>query len=209
MQQKGGTLHDIAATRDEDAARTKARLRAETLARRDALDIDHRIEMSIAAAEHGAARIDIAPGMIVSGFFPIRSEIDARPLMDALRIEGARLCVPAVIDRRTIEFREVLRGAELVDTGFGTVGPGPDAQVLTPEIMLMPLAAFDAAGNRLGYGAGHYDRALARILANGGQPQRIGLAFAMQEVAAIPALPHDLPLHAVLTETGLQRFGAH
>lgn len=186
----------------------KASLRAMVLGRRDTLSAEQRIEMSLAAAAHGSAAIDFEPGTIVSGFFPIRSEIDARPLMDALRVRGARLCVPAVVDRQTIEFRELLRGAPLVDTGFGTVGPGAEAAVLTPQIMVMPLAGFDSHGNRLGYGAGHYDRAIARILAAGGDPLLIGFAFDAQEVDAIPAEPHDRLLHGIVTETGYRKFGA-
>ncbi|GAB0498492.1 hypothetical protein MMPV_009837 [Pyropia vietnamensis] len=185
----------------------KALLRKRVLAARDGLDDERRIELSLAAAAHGVQAIAFEPGTIISGFFPIRSEIDARPLMDALREKGARLCVPAVVDRQTIEFRELLRGAPLVDTGFGTVGPGPDAKVLTPEIMIMPLAAFDEHGNRLGYGAGHYDRAIARIAAKGGAPALIGLAFDLQQVDAIPAEDHDRRLHAIITESGYRQFG--
>ncbi len=141
----------------------KAAIRAQALARRDAIDPVERIEMAMAAASHGAGGIRFEPGAIISGFMPIRSEIDIRPLMDALRLKGARLCVPAVIDRQTIVFRALIPGAALVPTGFGTFGPGPDAEMLEPQIMLMPLAAYDPAGNRIGYGAGHYDRAIARL----------------------------------------------
>ncbi|MGI9400136.1 MAG: 5-formyltetrahydrofolate cyclo-ligase, partial [Rhizobiaceae bacterium] len=103
----------------------KQELREMALARRDGLDPLMRVEFSIAACEHAAGNLTLDPGAIVSGFFPIRSEIDPRPLMDALRTRGARLCVPAVVDRETIVFRELVRGAPLVETGFGTYGPGP------------------------------------------------------------------------------------
>ena len=177
----------------------KAALRHEALAARDAIPGDRRIEKSLAAADTAMtlpALADLMPGTVVAGFRPIRSEIDARPLMDALRRVGARLCLPAVVDRETIVFRELLRTAELVDTGFGTVGPGPDATVLEPELLIVPCAAFDRRGGRLGYGAGHYDRAVARLAS----PILVGLAFAEQEVAAVPVEPHDQPLHAVATD---------
>ena len=182
-----------------DTELTKNEIRREILARRDAIAGDLRVEKSLAAADHALALpvfADMMPGTIVSGFLPIRSEIDARPLMDALRARGARLCVPAVLDRETIEFRELLRTAELVDAGFGTIAPGPDAAVLNPQVMIVPLAAFDRRGNRLGYGAGHYDRAIARL----GDPVLVGLAFAEQEVASVPVEPHDRALHAVATD---------
>jgi 5-formyltetrahydrofolate cyclo-ligase len=137
---------------------------------------------------------------------PIRSELDLRPLMDVLRLAGARLCVPAVVDRQTIAFRALVPGAPLVPTGFGTAGPGPDAEMLEPQIMLMPLAAFDAQGNRIGYGAGHYDRAISRLRENGRSPRLIGCAFSVQEVDLVPAEPHDIRMDAVLTEKGYREF---
>ena len=184
----------------------KAELRRRILALRDTITAEQRIEMSLAAAAHGKAHIDIEPGTIVSGFFPIRSEIDIRPLMDFLRAKGARLCVPAILDKTTIEFRELVRGAELIDTGFGTVGPGGDAPVLVPGMMLMPLAAFDRRGHRIGYGAGHYDRAINRISAAGRKPRLVGIAFSMQEVAHVPEGPHDRAMDAIVTETGYLEF---
>lgn len=184
----------------------KARLREAALSARDGLDPVERIEMSIAACEHCDAWLEFPPGAIVSGFFPIRSEIDLRPLMDRLAARGARLCLPVVLDRQTIAFRELVRGAELVATGFGTVGPGGDAAILDPDILLMPLAAFDGRGNRIGYGAGHYDRAIARLLAEGRRPRLIGMAFSVQEVDSVPCESHDVALHAVVTERGVRPF---
>lgn len=184
----------------------KKQLRLEALGRRDALDVAWRIEASLRMADTGAVTIDFVPGMTVSGFLPIRSEVDTRPLMFALRDKGARLCLPIVLDRETIIFRELLRGAPMVDTGFGTSGPGPDAPVMDPEMMLVPLAAFDPRGHRLGYGAGHYDRAIARLHAAGRRPRLIGIAFDCQEVALVPDEDHDVIIPEILTESGLRRF---
>ena len=182
----------------------KARLRRETLARRDAMPLDERIEASLKIAEHGAREIGFDPGIVISGFMPIRSEPDIRPLMAVLADRGARLSVPAIVDRQTIVFREMARGATMVDTGFGTVGPGPDAAVVHPQLMLVPLAAFDRQGNRIGYGAGYYDRAIGRLIADGFSPRLIGIAFDLQEIPAVPIHDHDRPLGAVLTESGLR-----
>jgi 5-formyltetrahydrofolate cyclo-ligase len=184
----------------------KQTIRRERLAARDAIPADLRIEKSLAMAEHGA-RIEFEPGTVVSGFSPIRSEADIRPLMFAMREKGARLCLPVVKDRETIIFRDLVRGAELVDTGFGTAGPGPEAEIIDPQLLLVPLSAFDATGNRIGYGAGHYDRAIARLRDKGMTPRLIGVAFACQEVEAVPAEPHDVPLDAILTEDGLRHLG--
>lgn len=186
----------------------KARLRGERLAARDALTQAERQQKSRAMTEHGASAIPLTPGAVVSGFMPIRSEADIRPLMEALRTRGARLVLPVVLDRETIIFRAFEVGAPLVRTGFGTTGPGEDAQVLDPDILLVPLSVFDGHGQRIGYGAGHYDRAIARLHGKGRVPILIGVAFDCQEVPLVPAEPHDVPLHAVLTESGLRWFSA-
>lgn len=184
----------------------KAALRRERLACRDAMPIESRIDGSLAIADAGAAAIELSAGTVVSGFFPIRSEVDIRPLMAKLKERGARLALPIIKDRETIVFRELLPGAELVDTGFGTRGPGPEAPEVDPGLMLVPLAAFDARGHRIGYGAGYYDRAIARLRAKGQTPRLIGIAFDCQEVPEVPAEDHDVELEALLTETGFRVF---
>ncbi|MCO6391291.1 5-formyltetrahydrofolate cyclo-ligase [Aliihoeflea aestuarii] len=183
----------------------KKALRVEALARRDGLEPQWRIEASISMAR-AADRLATTPGMVVSGFWPMRSEVDVRPLMAALADRGVRLCLPAIIDKQTIVFRELKRGGEMIDMGFGTWGPGPDAPELTPELMLVPLAAFDARGHRIGYGAGYYDRAIERMQANGHTPRLVAIAFDCQEVDEVPEQPHDVQLGEILTESGLRAF---
>jgi 5-formyltetrahydrofolate cyclo-ligase len=185
----------------------KAAIRKSCLAARDAIPEEERLEKSLAMADLGGDAIDVQPGQILSGFLPIRSEADLRPLMARLKQRGARLCLPVVLDKETIVFRELLPGAPLVNTGFGTSGPAPDAAILDPDILLVPLSAFDNQGNRIGYGAGHYDRAIDRLRKKGMDPVLIGIAFDLQEVASVPAEPHDVGLNAILTESGLRQFG--
>ena len=183
----------------------KKSLRLHALARRDALDPIWRVETSLDMAERADA-IGIQPGTVVSGFWPMRSEVDVRPLMFALRERGARLCLPAILDKTTIVFRELVRGANLVDMGFGTAGPGSEAQILDPAIMLVPLAAFDERGHRIGYGAGYYDRAIGALHAKGLRPRLIGIAYDCQAVPEVPNEDHDVQLDEILTESGLRRF---
>ncbi|MBB3946053.1 5-formyltetrahydrofolate cyclo-ligase [Rhizobium skierniewicense] len=184
----------------------KAQIRIERLALRDALSVEQRLDKSLSIAARGAAELKFEAGATISGFLPIRSEADLRPLMDGLRVRGARLCLPVILDRETIVFREFAKDAELVKTGFGTTGPDERSQVLDPNILLVPLAAFDMTGQRIGYGAGHYDRAIARLHTKGLAPTLVGIAFDCQEVPSVPAQPHDVALHAVLTESGLRYF---
>ena len=182
----------------------KKQLRRDALARRDALDQFWRIEASLEIAEMARDNVTIEPGAIVSGFWPMRSEVDVRPMMFALREHGARLCLPAILDKRTIVFRELARGAPMVDMDFGTVGPHEEAEMLDPQIMLVPLAAFDKRGHRIGYGAGYYDRAIAKLQDKGIEPRLIGVAFNCQEVERVPDESHDVVIPEILTESGLR-----
>lgn len=158
-------------------------------------------------AGHGTAALTVTKGAVVAGFLPIRSEVDPRPLMLALAKEGATLALPAILDAETIVFRQWDPSAPLIDMAMKTQGPGPEWPELTPDIILMPLAGFDAKGNRLGYGGGFYDRAIARMALAGRQPKLIGIAFQTQALPAIPAEAHDRPIDAILTEEGFTPLG--
>ncbi|MEB2845761.1 5-formyltetrahydrofolate cyclo-ligase [Rhizobiales bacterium RZME27] len=184
----------------------KADLRNGRLAARDAIPEEERLEKNLSLTTHGLGAVHVSAHMIVSGFLPIRSEVDLKPLMAALAQEGARLCLPAILDRTTIVFREYRPDAELISMGFGTYGPAAHEPVLDPQIMLVPLAAFDRSGNRIGYGGGYYDRAIHLMRQKGGNPKLIGIAFDCQEVASVPVEPHDIRLDAILTESGYRPF---
>jgi 5-formyltetrahydrofolate cyclo-ligase len=139
---------------------------------------------------------ELPPG-IVAGYWPIREEADPRQLMKAL---GGPLALPR-IEGKTLSFRRWREGDALVDNQHGIAEPRADAEVLTPDVVLVPLLAFDLTGHRLGYGGGYYDRTLAALNA-----RTIGVAYAGQRVESLPREPHDHPLEAVLTENGLTRF---
>jgi len=141
-------------------------------------------------------------GAIVSGFWPIGDEIDLRPLLRALHARGNRVALPVTPGRADpLTFREWQPGGVLVPERFGTVRPTGD--ILVPDMLLIPLLAFDIKGGRLGYGGGFYDRTLA-ILPN---RFRLGCAFAAQQVDAVPNGPYDIRLDAVATESGIIRCG--
>ena len=182
------------------SGQSKSDLRAAALAARDALTLEQRGAAAQAIAERGLP-IEITRGVIVSGYSPIRSEIDPAPLMRALAVQGAQLALPAVMARgKSLAFRAWSPSDRLMLGPLGILEPSPAATELIPDIMLVPLAAFDRAGHRIGYGAGHYDRTLAQLHKSKGFAA-IGLAFSGQEVAAVPALQHDVALDYVLTET--------
>lgn len=191
---------------DMTLVQMKAELRKQRLAVRDAIPPALRVEKSTALTHHGDEAIEVSPGLVISGFLPIRSEADIRSLMDGLRIRGARICVPVIIDRQTIVFRDLKDAGALVPGSFGTLGPADDAALLEPDILLVPLSAFDSRGQRIGYGGGYYDRAIALLRQKGLARRLIGIAFDCQEVPSVPAEPHDVRLDAILTESGLRIF---
>ena len=177
----------------------KDKLRQQAIARRDAMPTDVRQT----AAETIAARqfpLPIASGAIVSGFMPLKSEINPLPLLQKLGEAGARLALPAITGRgKPLLMRAWQFGAPLNRGQWGIREPKPEAPEIDPDIVLVPLLAFDRAGHRIGYGAGYYDMTIARLRSI--KPATaVGLAFAAQEIAAVPATPRDARLDLVLTE---------
>jgi 5-formyltetrahydrofolate cyclo-ligase len=181
------------------ASPSKAELRALALAKRDALSDEKRAAAAEALAKRGAP-FEITQGMVVSGYAPIRSELDPAPLMKKLAAQGARLALPAVLARgKSLVFRAWVPSDRLTMGPLGILEPSPASAELIPDIMLVPLAAFDRLGHRIGYGAGHYDFTLAHLRKI--KPvTTIGVGFAAQEIKAVPALAHDVALDYVLTE---------
>src|SRR3954451_21140116 len=142
---------------------SKADLRAAALARRDALSDKQRAKSAQALAKRGLP-FEITRGTVVSGYAPIRSEIDPAPLMIKLAGLGARLALPVINARgKSLIFRAWSPNDRLVLGSLGIPEPSPAADELIPTIMLVPLAAFDRAGHRIGYGAGHYDHTFAHL----------------------------------------------
>ncbi len=177
----------------------KVELRRAGQARRDALPA----EIRKAAAETIAARafpLTIVPGAIVSGFMPLESEINPLPLMRKLADTGARLALPVVAGRgKPLIMRSWQWGEPLVPGVWGIREPGPAAATIEPDIVLVPLLAFDRSGHRIGYGAGYYDLTIAQLRAN--KPiAAVGIAFAAQEVETVPRTAFDAQLDLVLTE---------
>jgi 5-formyltetrahydrofolate cyclo-ligase len=176
----------------------KADLRAAALAKRDALPPEDRA----AAAETIAARglAEAKPGLIVSGFMPLKSEINPLPLMRRLMQAGATLALPAIAGRgKPLIMRAYTFEDTLVRGQWGIREPRADAAEVAPDILLVPLACFDRAGHRIGYGAGYYDMTITALRAKK-TVMAVGLAFAAQEIDKIPATPRDARLDVVLTE---------
>lgn len=178
----------------------KQDLRAAALARRGALTDGARVQAAVALAGR-ALPVAIEPGLVVAGYWPIRSEIDPFPLMASFAERGATLALPVIpAANEPLQFRGWTPGAALEEGLFGIPHPSAAAPLLRPDIVLTPLAAFDRRGHRIGYGAGYYDRSLLELRAEKAVIA-IGLAFSVQEVAVVPFEAHDVALDFVLTET--------
>ncbi|MEN5082772.1 5-formyltetrahydrofolate cyclo-ligase [Bosea sp. TWI1241] len=187
-------------------AADKAALRRAALARRDALALDDRLDWDKVRSERLLALPALAAATPadgpVSGYWPMRSEADPRPVLEALQARGLPLCLPAIVTGRML-FRRWAPWEAIVPGGFGTLVPAPEEPERRPASMLVPLAAFDRRGYRIGYGKGYYDRAIAEL-----RPAlTIGVAFAAQEIEAVPAEAHDRRLDWVVTERESIRCG--
>ena len=182
---------------------TKRRMRTEALEAR-----------RLAARESGAAGellaknflagfrdyLAAAPPQVISGYWPMRDEIDVSPLMDRLSGMGVDCALPAVTGKGLpLVFRRWRSGDELKSGPFGTSEPPLDAPAIVPTLVLAPLLAFDRSGGRLGYGGGFYDRSLA-VLRQGGPVKAVGVAFDAQEIDQAPMTASDQRLDWVVTQ---------
>jgi 5-formyltetrahydrofolate cyclo-ligase len=184
----------------------KARLRASALAARDALAPDYRAAAAGTVADGDLPFAESVAGRVLGGFWPMRSEIDPRPLMSRLNHVAAGLALP-LIEASRLRFRLWRLGEGLRPGQFGTSEPHPGATPAEPTALIVPLAAFDRAGGRIGYGRGYYDGYIAAMRARG-PLVAIGLAFAAQEVPSVPLEPHDQRLDWIVTERGVWRVAS-
>jgi len=182
---------------------SKSELRTLALDRRAALSEAQRVQASHDAVNHLA--VLIRSGETVALFHPIRGEMDPTALSSAITAAGGTVLLPAVT-KDEIEFRVHDPDTPLERGAFGTRHPPAMAGLSDPHLIIAPLAAFDREGNRIGYGGGFYDRAAACLTAANHAFRYVGIAFACQEVEAVPAEPHDRRLDAVVTENGLTAF---
>lgn len=188
-------------------AQQKLRLRAEVLARRDKLKPHLRREWDFAISEQALLLGSRRNGPTkffgdgpVAGYWAMRSEVDPARILAGLDERGLPLCLPAIVEQRLV-FRSWRPGEALVPGGFGTLVPPPSSPVVQPTVLLVPLAAFDRRGQRIGYGKGHYDRVLAALPGC----LSIGVAYGAQEVETVPVEPHDVPLDMIITESEVIR----
>jgi 5-formyltetrahydrofolate cyclo-ligase len=163
-------------------------------------------ELSRRMAEIFLVQIPLPPNAVVSAYVAIGEEADPAHLLEGIRARGHAVALPRVAGRgKALDFHLYESGANLVPGGFGLSEPGRDWPLIEPDILAVPLLAFDGAGYRIGYGAGFYDRTLARLRASR-DVLAVGFAFAAQEFAHVPHDENDQRLDWIVTENGARRF---
>ncbi len=190
MTEAQAAASDVVLQAAKAAARKLARAKRATLTN---IEAPERLAEAM-LAEHAPPK-----GAIIAGYWPMGDEMDPRPLMLALASRGHALALPVTPPRgQPLAFRAWAPGAALRPGPMGTSEPVAGEE-LRPDVVLVPLLAFDRAGRRLGYGGGYYDRTLAAL--PGAKP--IGIAYAGQEMAEVPAGPQDFRLPLIATEAGV------
>lgn len=184
----------------------KANLRREASARRKAAHVAHP-QAGVTLAQHFRTGIHLPAGASVSGFWPMGDEIDVKPLLAQLHAAGHPIGLPVMLGKaQPLLFRAWHPGLALVDGGFKTEVPPPSAPEVVPQVLIVPLLAFDAEGYRLGYGGGFYDRTLEKLRKAGLRPVAVGVAYSAQHVARVPRDQYDQPLDWIITEKGAHSY---
>ena len=186
-----------------DIIEAKRALRARIKVWRAGLGTEFQARASAALARHGLSFLGaVSNTAIVSGFAALPDELDAGPLLDRLASDGFRLALPCVQAKgQPLVFRAWAPGDTMAKGVWGIAEPKADKATVEPDILLVPLLAFDRRGWRLGYGGGFYDRTLHRLRAH--KPVvAVGLAYDQQQVDAVPHLDYDQRLDWVLRPSG-------
>lgn len=151
-----------------------------------------------------AGIMPLASSAVVAGYYPLRDELNPLPLMDALKARGYALALPVTAPRgQPLAFRRYDDMTLLQRSPFGVMEPTTGEGVI-PDLVIVPVLAFDEAGQRLGYGAGHYDRTLSALRQQGHKVFAVGVAFGAQRSAELlPVGPYDVALDCIVTADGL------
>jgi 5-formyltetrahydrofolate cyclo-ligase len=159
------------------------------------------------AADQFMTEFSIPAGTIVSAYWPMGDELDPRPLIRRLQAAGHVIGLPVVVAKGApLTFRAWTPETRFVPGGFKTEVPETSAPEVVPNLLLVPLLAFDQAGYRLGYGGGFYDRTLAKLRALA-HVTAVGFAYEGQSVDAVPRAEYDQPLDAIATERSYRWIG--
>lgn len=180
----------------------KLTLRTLGITRRAALPETERAAVAFSVAAMLYSSLPVA-AKIIAGYYPIRDELDARIAL-RMQVNQRQLCLPVVKQgSKVLEFRTWKPDTPMEKGFYGIPCPVEGSEILSPDVVLVPLAAFDARKHRIGYGAGYYDATLAALRQQNQAVIAIGVAYACQEVPEIPDSPQDIVLDMIITEKGM------
>jgi 5-formyltetrahydrofolate cyclo-ligase len=185
-----------------DVSDAKRALRVDAAEQRHlAQDRDKGGHAALAVRDHFLSSVKLAPAAVVGGYWPIGTELDVRPLLMALHARGHVCALPAAVRSQPLIFHVWQPNDPLVAGVFGTLVPDSRTPIVVPDLMLVPLLAFDERGMRVGYGGGYIDRTIPDIRRR--KPLlTVGIAYAAQQVAKVPTDAFDQRLDWVITENG-------
>ncbi len=203
MSRKGGPAADQPHDSASDPASLRSRLRRERIAARLAMPAESHERASRAIEGHLARLLAVCDPRSIAFCWPMRREFDCRPLVTGLVASGWRACQPIVVEEAApMHFRQWQPGSPMTADRHGI--PIPDTpESPPPDIVLLPLVAFDDAGYRIGYGGGYFDRTLAALSP---RPLAIGVGFELARAPTVWPQPHDVRLDLIVTESGVRDF---
>ena len=190
-----------------EAILTKQELRKIFLDKRKNISNHYAQKVSNKVTKHFNSIIDNYSISVVAGFYPFRNEINTLPLLKVFISNGYKTCLPVTpLDDKILQFREWTPKINLVRGKYGIFEPNQDCDKVEPDMLLVPLLAFDEAGYRLGYGGGYYDQTLRKLISTKKNITSIGVAFKIQRYKKLPIDTFDISLDAVIDEDGLFPF---
>ena len=186
---------------------TKQKLRKYFLDKRKNISNHYAQKVSNKVTNYFNSIIDNYSISVVAGFHPFRDEINTLPLLKVFISNGYKTCLPVTpLDDKILQFREWTPEINLVRGKYGILEPNQDCDKVEPDMLLVPLLAYDEAGYRLGYGGGYYDQTLRKLISTKKNITSIGVAFKIQRFKKLPIDTFDIPLDAVIHEDGLIPF---
>jgi 5-formyltetrahydrofolate cyclo-ligase len=198
-------MADTSGDQGIDSTAFRGAMRREKIAARQAMSDSEHARASAAIDTHLTMLLASQPPGTIAFCWPVRKEFDCRPLVGRLLAAGWRACQPVVIARDApMAFRAWSPGAPMATDPYGIPVPAT-AIAAVPDVVLLPLVAFDEQGFRLGYGGGYFDRTLAEIAV---KPTAIGVGFELARIDSVQPEDHDVRLDAIVTEDGIRRHAA-
>lgn len=188
-----------------DTAEAKRALRVSAAAKRATAHAGDSSGAAAALRHHFIAEVPVPAKAVIGGYWPTGTEIDIRPLLKALHERGHVIGLPRAQRGQALVYHRWSPDDALALGKFGIMMPSHDRPVVTPDVLILPMLAFDARGMRIGYGGGYSDRTMAELRRRG-PLLCVGVAYAAQEVEGVPADSFDQRLDWIVTETGARRI---